>query len=331
LVDSPIFIVGCARSGTSLLRDLLRSHPEIAIPPESHFIPLFHKAWGDPACNREAAALARRILALRTVRGWELDLNPSACESCRSFAEVLDVIYGEFARREGARRWGDKTPTYVTEIQTLVRIFPRAKIVHICRDGRDVALSWVGRSFGPRNLYAAAAQWRHNVSAGRRHGAQLGDSYMELRYEDMLQSPKETLRAVCEFLDEPFTYDLLRPAERTRMYAWRTMSRGNFRPRTEIERHNRGKWRTRMTLADRVLFESVAGDLLTDLGYEVEGLARAIPRRRRAWWSLDNEIRVAFARARHRELSLRNSVTMLHAELRSRARPPGLSQPRPAA
>jgi Sulfotransferase family len=309
-----------------MLRDLLRSHPNLSIPPESYFIPRFYWAWGDPTSGREARALARRILALRSVRRWELEVEPSACTPCRSFAEVLDVIYGEFARREGGRRWGDKTPDQVRDIPTLARIFPRAKIIHVFRDGRDVALSWARHPFGPRNLFAAATKWKRHVSAGRRDGPALRDSYIEVRYEDLLRDPMNAMRKVCEFLDEPFTEDVLRPAPRYRMYAWRTMRQGTFRERTEIERHNHGNWKTLMPLADRMLFESIAGDLLVELDYEVEGLAQAIPRRRRAWWALDNEIRSSLSRTRVRQLAVRDTVTMLHADLRGRFRPAGAAR-----
>lgn len=67
MTESPIFIVGCPRSGKTLLRNLLRSHRNIAIPPESHFIPKFYKAFGNPSNEREAYQLANRILSLEVL------------------------------------------------------------------------------------------------------------------------------------------------------------------------------------------------------------------------------------------------------------------------
>jgi hypothetical protein len=315
---SPIFVVGCARSGTTLLRDLLRSHPRLAFPPETHFIPRFYRAWGDPRSDLEARALGGRILKLRTIRRLDLDLQPSQFESCRSFAAVLEVLFGEYARREGRARWGEKTPQQVAEIPTLVRIFPRAKILHIHRDGRDVALSWLRRRFGPENLYAAAVAWRRRVSTGRRDGATLDGNYMEVRYEAVLDAPEAVMRAICEFIDEPFAEQVLRPAERPAVDLADKLARGRFRERRGIESENREMWRRLMPLSDRALFESVAGDLLAELGYEVEGLAGPIPRHRRAWWTAENAVRMALGRRRLRLLSPRDYLAMRIAPLRRR-------------
>lgn len=255
---------------------------------------------------------------MATVRRWGLELEPPDFASGRSFAEILGILYGEFARRDGRRRWGDKTPHYVADIPILARIFPRARILHIYRDGRDVALSWVDRRFGPRNLFSAAAAWRGLVGAGRRDGPPLRDRYKEVRYETLLENPEQTMRAVCDFLEEPFVEDVLKPAERTYMYAWRQIEAGAFRPRTEVERDNGGKWRARMSKADRALFESTAGDLMVELGYPTEGLARSLPARRRAWWTVDNAVRTALDKRKFRELSLRNFLALQHAGLRRR-------------
>jgi len=136
---SPIFIVGCARSGTTLLRDLLRAHPRLTFPIESHFIPAFGKAYGDPRSAREAIRLARRILNFGWVRPWGLPLAPEDFADCRSYRQVVCRLFEAWARQENKPRWGDKTPRYVLWIPELVALFPGAKIIHIYRDGRDVA------------------------------------------------------------------------------------------------------------------------------------------------------------------------------------------------
>jgi hypothetical protein len=144
---------------------------------------------------------------------------------------------------------------------------------------------------------------------------------MEIRYESLLERPKETMRAVCEFLEEPFTDAVLRPAPRTWVYSADVRARGTFRQRTEIERSNQGKWRDRMPIADRTVVESVAGDLLDELGYELEGLARPILRASRAWWRTEDAVRSSLSRVFNRQLSLRNGALALRAELRGRLRP----------
>jgi hypothetical protein len=194
--DAPIFIVGCPRSGTTLLRDLLRSHPRLTFPPESHFLPAFYRGYGDPRSEREAVALARRILRLEWIRLWRLPLTAAEFAADRSFRDVLVRLYGAWAGREHKARWGDKTPHYVTAIPTLREIFPAGQIIHIVRDGRDVALSWLRTGLEPRNLFVAARLWKQYVSAGRAAGVGLPRAaYLEVRYEALLSAPADTRRA----------------------------------------------------------------------------------------------------------------------------------------
>ena len=320
MIDAPIFVVGCPRSGTGLLRDLLRSHPRLSLPPESHFIPAFYRAWGDPSSDRQARALGRRILALRRVRAWGLALEPAAFDGRRSFAEIVDVVYGEFARQEGKSRWGDKTPHYVTQIPTLLRAFPRAKIVHIYRDGRDVALSYLRAPFGPNNVYVAAGTWDRYVASGRRDGREAAGSYAEVRYEDLLRDPRATMSALCEFLGEAFSEDVLRPDLGARRLwlprrdpeAWKAAA-----ARTEIASGNCGRWRTSMNPSDRALFESVAGRQLAELGYEVDGIARRVGRPERARLTIDDRARAALRTLKSPRRSAGTVLDQREAALRS--------------
>jgi hypothetical protein len=323
--DAPIFIVGCPRSGTGLVRDLLRSHPRLSFPPESHFIPPFYSAWGDPGSDREAGALARSILGLRRVRAWQVELEPEAFAGCRSFAAVVDVIYSAFASREGKARWGDKTPHYVTDIPMLLRLFPRAKVVHVCRDGRDVALSYVRAPFGPSNVYVAAVTWRRYVRAGRAAGRQAAGSYAEVRYEDLLRDPRATMSALCEFLGEPFVEEVLRPdLGARRMWVLRRDpdAHRSLAASDAIAGGNHGRWREEMGAGDRALFESIAGDQLAELGYEVEGLARAVRPPERARLRIDDVGRAALRALRSPKRSAGTALDLREAVLRAVLRRP---------
>ena len=332
--DSPIFIVGCPRSGTGLLRDLLRSHPHLAFPGESHFIPRLYKAYGDPRNEREACQLADTILKINWVRVWGLNLDLSSFAHCRSYREIVSLIYDEWMRKEGKLRWGDKTPQYVSEIPTLLRIFPSCKIIHIYRDGRDVALSSMRAHFGPENVFTAASQWKHYVNIGCRVGATLPrGTYFEVCYEALLSQPEATMERVCQFLDEPFCRDVLKPDFLERLN--RPAIIGTRAPtaisRTEIATSNSGKWKKAMSLSDRILFESIAGDLLTLLGYETEGKTRHIYKSERLKWKAHHAFWYFLQR-----LNTKNKrpwfVTMLlmrWADIRYRLRLVGILSPFP--
>ncbi|HUP00211.1 MAG TPA: sulfotransferase [Gemmatimonadota bacterium] len=290
--EAPIFIVGAPRSGTGLLRDLLRSHPRLTFTPEAQFIPRFFRAYGDPRDEREARRLAARILRSRHVRRWNLSIEPSEFSHLRSFREVVGRVFEEWARRENKPRWGEKTPQYVLEIPTLLKIFPDARILHVYRDGRDVALSSMATWFGPYNLFQAANAWKRYVTSGRRVGRALpGEVYLEVRYEALLDDPPGVLTRVCSFIGEPFDDSVLRPNRIPPAFRYNRGQGSGWAAETEIVAGNQGGWKRRMSLADRALFESLAGDLLEDLGYEREGMVRRISRWERYLWQAHNRCR----------------------------------------
>ncbi len=225
------------------------------------------------------------------MRAWQLPLRAADFADCRSFRAVVCRLFEAWARQDNKRRWGDKTPQYVTEMPVLLELFPKAKVIHIYRDGRDVALSWLRVRMEPRNLYTAARLCKTWVSAGRRFGASLPrESYLEIRYETLLEQPRETMQAVCAFIEEPFDEAVLRPdpipAER-KHHRRRRWNRPSWS--SDIVASNAARWKTRMSVPDRILFESVAGDLLEELGYETEGRRRRITLPERAMWRLHHQ------------------------------------------
>lgn len=287
---APIFIVGCPRSGTTLLRNLLRSHPHLSFPHETHFIPQIYEAYGDPANEQEARRLTDVLLRLKWIRNWKCDFDESALRSCRSYAAMIDQMFQTWARKEGKPRWGDKTPSNVLHMHTLRTIFPQAKFIHCYRDGRDVARSLISAPHGPENWFTAALQWKKLVQTGRQTGATFPKgTYTEVRYETLLNDSEGTLRQVCEFLEEPFdsallTQNALPSEERVRRVAAFHPFSGGYKPQSPIVKDNTNKWKTKVTPQQRIVFESVAGDLLRELGYETEGHRKHIPAYARWGW-----------------------------------------------
>ena len=294
----PIFIVGCSRSGTTLLRNLLRAHPDLTFPPESQFIPTYYRAYGDPASRADAIHLGKIILRTRSVRTWQLDLEPAAFGNCRSFQEVLCLLFGAWAKQEKKARWGDKTPQYVIDIPLLLDLFPTAQILHIIRDGRDVVMSAIRVGF-EGNVATAAIRWRASVRAGQAAGAVYpAGTYFEVRYERLLESPQIVMKQICNFLNEPYDPVVLNPSP-PRPHAlsgapWIAQDLPDGE--RMIVRSNAGKWRAAMRRAERVLFESLAGDLMKDLGYETEGKIRHVSALELGVWRLHHGFRYAIAR-----------------------------------
>jgi hypothetical protein len=153
----------------------------------------------------------------------------------------------------------------------LERLFPDAVYVHLIRDGRDAALSFLSVPAGimtegwghPRDAAAFACQWATEVRAARALGRRVGPSrYLEVRYETLVAEPAEELRRLCSFAGLDFDREMLGYVGNTESARKEHQQRLNEPPRVGVR-----DFRTEMSGADRTAFEAVAGDLLAELGY----------------------------------------------------------------
>jgi hypothetical protein len=277
-----VFIVGCPRSGTTLLKRLVDAHPEITITHETHWITkLLQRQDAASATELATPTLLARLLA--DERFQRLKLDPATLERLVSgsrpvsYAELVTAVYDQYGARKGKRLVGDKTPRYVRDIPVLHELFPHARFVHLIRDGRDVCssvLNWDnerGRrpvtsfsSWEDEPVMTTALWWEQRVRLGREAGAALGPAlYHELLYESLVGDAAQASRALCTFLDLPYDDRMLEFHDgRTRddpgldaKSAWRPITAGLR------------SWRTEMSAPDLEAFEAVAGDLLGELGY----------------------------------------------------------------
>lgn len=278
------FVVGMGRSGTTLLRLMLDAHSQLAIPAETHFIPFL---LAEPPCDG-AECLAR----LRATPTWE-DFHLSGTDFAArltalepfDLAAAMRLFFAGYARTQNKPRWGDKTPPYVEQVAAIGALLPEARFVHILRDGRDVALSYRDKWFGPGDdLIAAARLWRDRILAARAQSATLAPGrYLELRFEDLIADPERALRRVCAFLELEFEPGMLDYHARAPHRLAEFRDRRDGEGRVTVPRARRlsihanttrppdpaqsGKWRTGLTPEEIALFEREAGDLLTALGY----------------------------------------------------------------
>lgn len=288
-----LFIVGCPRSGTTLLRRIVDAHPDVAITNETHWIVQLLED-GDAA--RAGAPVTPRLLErlLSHKRFARLKLDPGrleplvAREEPVSYRELVTAVYDLFGERRGKRLVGDKTPRYVRHIPTLHNLWPAAKFVHLIRDGRDVCLSvrnwdkanrFVTRisTFEADPVSTIALWWEHLVRLGREAGADLpANLYHEVRYERLVAEPAGECRELCEFLGVPYDERMLRFHEGRTKDDLTLDAKRAWRPITPGLR----SWRTEMAGGDIERFEAVAGDLLGELGY-LRGAPKPAPAARR--------------------------------------------------
>ncbi|HVL64641.1 MAG TPA: sulfotransferase [Actinomycetota bacterium] len=265
-MNAPFFIVGSARSGTTLLRLMLNAHPEVAVPPESRFVVELYR--GDTV---EVEGFLQALGSHKQFRTWDLPLEAVRHEidagEHAPYAEAVTAVYRAYMRLHGGRRWGDKTPRYVEHIPLLSRLFPDARFVHLVRDGRNVALSYADVPFGPRTVGGAARLWARRVRAGIDDGRPLGERYLELRYEDMVEDAEEHAKRLCAFLELAFDPEMLNYTERARDAILDRARRYNPNVmKGEIKRTR--SWEEEMPPFHVEVFEAIAGDELSLLDYD---------------------------------------------------------------
>lgn len=193
-----IFIGGCPRSGTTLFRAMLNAHGRIYAGPETKLV-------------RDLAAVRDR---------WDRASTHQAGVSSpmldRAAAAFTDQLLSEWG--QGAPRVAEKTPGNLLHMRTLARMHPRARFIHVIRDGRAVVnslmkVNWSNPKTGKSLWYCesvdkAALYWAENIKQIRAQSP--GPArYYELRYEDLVCSPEATMRAVLAWLDEPWDSTVL--------------------------------------------------------------------------------------------------------------------------
>jgi hypothetical protein len=270
-MSPPVIVLGVGRSGTTLLRVMLDRNSELAIPYESFFVtPLAHRHGRRPRLDAFVDDLGR----FYQLYEWGIapeDVRPRLREGMTT-GEAIAAVFEVYAEREGKPRWGDKTPLYMQQLPLLERLFPDALWVHLVRDGRDAALSFLelpegfsGTSWAqPRTAAQFAARWRTEILGARKLGRRVGERYLELRYEDLVTEPERELRRVCRHTSlawEPEMLDHTGVSEVARMPEHRNIAK----PPTAGLRD----WRTEMSREDALAFEGVAGDVLLGAGYEL--------------------------------------------------------------
>ncbi len=316
-MSPPLVVLGVSRSGTTLLRVVLDRSPGIAIPDESFFIPLLARRHGRTI---DVDRFLDDVARIPTIREWGLragDVAPRVRAGMRT-GDAIAAIFDVYAAHAGKPRWGDKTPMYMRHLPLLERLFPDAQYVHLVRDGRDAALSFLEMPKGtytrtwahPTTPAQFACLWRSEISAAHALGRRVGAGrYLEVRYEALVSEPERVVREICEFAEIPFEAAMLDYAGSVDVSAKPHQQRLLRPPTTGVR-----SWREDMPAADVAAFEAVAGDLLEGLGYERASsgrggvraaLVRGVYAARLAGWNLTASAvqRSPLWRRRHPRLS----------------------------
>lgn len=307
------FIVGCGRSGTTLLAAMLDSHSRVAIPGESGFVIDLCSLPTTPGIT-VAEVFTEAIRRLDRFQAWGIDAETLRAHLTArgpvTMRDAMRLTYGLFAATHGKDIPGDKTPDHVLVLPRLAGLFPEAVFIHLIRDGRDVALSTLDAAWGPDTVESAALYWRRRVRAGRRAGRRLGEHrYMELHYEALVDDTERQLRRISSFLDIGYEPRMLEHSaaalRQLSMSPDPSADRSLGLPATPGLRN----WREQMKPLDVATFGALAGLTLRACGYApgptITGRQRMIVLRRVVGHVLSAPVhgvlrRVAAARTRRR-------------------------------
>ena len=254
--NSIVVIGGSPRSGTTLLRTVLGRHPLIASLPETTVF--LHRISSPEDIG------ARVGWPAGDIRRWQ--------RQSRSQMEFIERFHDEVRHQSGKPIWAEKTPWNVQRFGFARRRFPRAKLVHIVRDGRDVVCSLRRKPFSKAEREAAdspeaarrcALQWRAGVTAGLRYRG--NPAYYELRYEDLVRAPEPALRALLAFLNIPWDERVLHAGEPA------SVDPDDAKAAGTVFTSSISRWRQDLTPQDTEAIRVLTAPLLIELGYEGTG------------------------------------------------------------
>ena len=273
---APVFVLGCPRSGTTVLYHMLLSAGDFAVyRAESNvfnlLVPRF-RGMRSAVDRRELMEVWLRSKLFRVSGLDAREISARITAECHGGGDFLRIVMQEIARKQGVRRWADCTPDHLLYMAEIKRQIPEALFIHIIRDGRDVALSYAKQGWShplpwDRNesLGVAGLYWEWIVRKGREQGERLGTDYKEVRFEELIAKPREALKQLGTFIDHDLDYDRIQQAgigsvsQPNSSFAGE--SQGAFDPVA--------RWKTKMSLDQMAMFEGLIGKFLRELGYEL--------------------------------------------------------------
>ncbi|MDX6743374.1 sulfotransferase [Actinocorallia sp. A-T 12471] len=280
----PVFVGGCPRSGTTLLRSMLNSHPELAMPHETYFVvPAWRRrdAFGDLTVERERRAVAQWIVETPKTRYPRLSLTEDELSDALAAApptigSLIAAAFAASAAKQGKPRWGDKRPHYILNMNAVYGLFPNAQFVNIIRDPRGAISSMkrIGWSWG--GLPSATEMWTRSVESADTWRRRLGpDQFMNIYYEDLVTNPEVVVAQLISFLGlDPAGTDAMLHHHEAKDIPTGTPFTEVAKPvNTDAMR----TWEKELTAEDLAFVDHVAGSLISKHGYEFAAPAGAQP------------------------------------------------------
>lgn len=276
--NAPVFVMGSPRSGTTLLYHMLLSAGDFAVyRTEAYVFNMLVPRFGNLSARKNREALLKVWLGSEKFRRSGLtpeEITARVHEGVRNGGDFLRVLMESICQKQGVRRWAECTPENVLYVHDIKRTIPEALLIHIVRDGRDVALSlekmgWVRPLPIDRRrpVFVAGLFWGWLVDAGRRNGQAYPQDYLEVKYEDLIQQPRETLARIAQFIEHDLDYDRIQGAGVGSVSNPNTAfeaeaKQGAFQPV--------GRWKSSLSPGELTELEELIGKQLRAAGYPTE-------------------------------------------------------------
>jgi hypothetical protein len=271
--------MGCHRSGTNLLYDMLLSSGGFAI--YRGYLPIYKvliPRFGPMRSRASRQRILETWLRSKGFRRTGLDpeqLSSRILSECTTGGDFIRTVMDSVAQNQGVTRWAVYDPDNVLHVERVKRDIPNAIFVHIVRDGRDIALSLKKMGgFTPlpwdrsekSSLVATALYWEWMVQRGRENGRKFPADYIEVHYEDLITNPRETLSKLGAFIDHDLDYDQIQHASLGRL----SETNSSFRDEGAKEKINPlGRWKERLSPENVAAIEGTVGRSLEEVGYEL--------------------------------------------------------------
>ncbi len=278
----PLFIIGNPRSGTTLLRLLLNSHPNICIPPESHFFLWLEKKYGAWTLDDSLVDFLNDLYASTKFETWDIDKTKLEellfSNTPRNYSELIKIIYLTYCQKN-IKYFGDKNKLWKEKLNDILKYFPEAKFIHIIRDGRDVACSYKELSkreytskYAPKlpsDIIEIANKWQENIAFIDEFLSNLPEEqYLTIHYENLLLSKDKESKRILDFLDLFYPtngLDHLRiPTDHKEPKEFLEWKEKTSNP---IRTDNIGKFRIELSKSEVQKFNEIAFSSLVNHGY----------------------------------------------------------------
>ena len=267
---------------------MLTCHPDINIPPESHWFLWLHERYKQWRPSEGIDAFLDDLFACTKIETWELDRTDLQLaisrEAPANYSDLVSLVYQQYGKKHGAAgsRWGDKNSLWIEKIPTILECFPNAQLIHLVRDGRDVACSYLELGAKtmdskyapklPQTIREIAEIWMRNVEYVQQFGKDLGpDQYQECKYENLLNDATTSIQRMTEFLDLPYDDRMVDYHKSDANASLEPKDFMQWKPKLmePIDQSNSGKYLHELSNAEIAEFQQIAGDTLRKYGYPI--------------------------------------------------------------